>query len=251
MLMRVISPIATLILLGAFCLMVGCENPLEIDRETEIQIGRQAATELEAEYGVVGDPAMQRRLDAIGSRIAPASEEPDFPWTFKILKAAEVNAVALPGGFIYATKGMMNYVQDEDQLAGVIAHEIVHVDHHHAKSQIEKAMAEALLVELITRKSSDSVREAAAIAIDLDMRQGYREKEYESDRFGTLYAARAGYRADGLRQLLSRLHEEEGDPARITWLLQSHPPLSKRIRRLDEYIPTLTGRPVAEVQPSP
>jgi len=238
--MRVLCMVLMLAL--SLVLVSGCENPLEIDRDTEVQIGREGAAELEAKYGVVDDPAAQKRLEAIGQRIAPISQEPAFPWTFKILNSKEVNALALPGGFVYATKGMMEYVKSDDQLAGVVAHEVIHVDHHHAKSGIEKAMTQALLVELVTKKSSDTVRQAARIALDLEMREGYREKEYEADQVGTLYAFRAGYRADGLRQLLVYLHEKEGDPARITWLLQSHPPLSKRIERLGEYIRTLTGK---------
>jgi len=227
------------------CLGAGCENPLELDRGTEIEIGREGAAELEAKYGVVEDAAMQQRLDAAGKRVAAASEDPDLPWTFRILKSDEINAVCLPGGFIYATQGMMRFAKNDDQIAGVMAHEVVHADHHHAKSAIEKAMTQSLLVELVTRKSSKTMKQAAAIALDLDMRQGYREKEYEADHYGTLYAFRAGYRADGLRQLLALMHQDKGDPARITWLLQSHPPLSKRTERLDEYIPTLTGRPVS------
>ena len=233
-----------LLLLLAVCLVPGCENPLEIDRDTEIQIGREGGSQLEQRYGVVNDPVGQRRLDAIGQRAAAASDEPSFPWTFRILDTSEVNALAFPGGLIYVTRGMMDYVANDDQLAGVVAHEVVHVDHHHARIAIERAMTQALLVELVTRRSSDSIRQAAGIVLDLNMRDGYREKEYEADRFGTLYAFRAGYRADGLRQLLSYLHEKEGDPARITWLLQSHPPLSRRVQRLDEFIPELTGRPV-------
>jgi predicted Zn-dependent protease len=93
----------------------------------------------------------------------------------------------------------------------------------------------------VTHKSSESIRQAASIALDLEMRQGYREKEYEADQVGTLYSFRAGYRADGLRQLLAYLHDKEGDPARITWLLQSHPPLSKRIERLDAYLKQIAG----------
>ncbi len=240
--------LAVLILLAMLplCLCAGCENPLELDRETEIEIGREGAAELEAKYGLLDDPAAQRRLDAIGKRVAAASEEPDFPWTFKILDIEEVNALALPGGFIYATKGMMAFVKNDDQLAGVIAHEVIHVDHHHAKSAIEKAMTQTLLVELVTRRSSESLKQAAAIALDLQMREGYRDKEYEADRHGTLYAFRAGYRADGLRQLLTLMYQDKGDPARITWLLQSHPPLSKRIQRLDEYLPALTGRAASD-----
>jgi predicted Zn-dependent protease len=236
--------LAAVVILSLMLLVgAGCENPLQIDRETEIEIGRQGAADLEAKYGVVRNAQMQQRLDSIGERVAAVSQEPSLPWTFKILNSDEVNAVTLPGGFIYATKGMMEYVRNDDELAGVMAHEVVHADHHHAKSAIEKQMTRALLVELITQKSSDSIRQAAAIALDLDMREGYREKEYEADEFGTEYAFRAGYRANGLRDLLQYLYEEEGDPARITWLLQSHPPLSKRIGRLEEYIMTLTGKP--------
>jgi len=219
----------------------GCENPLEIDRDTEIAIGREGALDLEAEYGFVNDPKMQQRIDAIGVRVAAVSQEPSLPWRFRILESEEVNAVALPGGFIYIMRGMMDYVKNDDQLAGVIAHEIVHADHHHAKNVIERTMARALLADLIFQKSSGSIRQAAGIALDLDMREGYREKEYEADGRGTEYAFRAGYRAQGLRDLLKYLYEKEGDPERITWLLQSHPPLSKRIERLDERIAQLTG----------
>jgi len=230
-----------LLVLLLSALAAGCDNPLEIDRDTEIQIGRDGASQLEAKYGVVNDPAAQARLEAVGRRIAATTTDPSLPWTFKILNTDEVNALALPGGFVYATKGMMSYAKGDDQLAGVLGHEAVHVDHHHAKSAIEKAMTQSLLVELVTRKSSESIRQAASIALDLEMRQGYREKEYEADQVGTLYAFRAGYRADGLRQLLTYLHDKEGDPARITWLLQSHPPLSKRIERLDEYLKQIAG----------
>ncbi len=209
--------LALVFALGILC--AGCDNPLEIDRETEISIGRDGSAQLEQKYGVVNDPAAQARLEAIGRRIASTTSDPALPWTFKILNTDEINALALPGGFIYGTKGMMGYVKNDDQLAGIIGHEAVHVDHHHAKAAIEKAMTQSLLVELVTRRSSKSIRQAASIALDLEMRQGYREKEYEADQFGTLFAFRAGYRADGLRQVLVMLHEKEGDPARVTWLL--------------------------------
>jgi predicted Zn-dependent protease len=227
------------------CFACGCESPLEIDRDTEIAIGRQGAADLEKQYGVVTDPAMQQRLNAIGPRVAAVSQEPALPWTFKILNSKEVNAVCLPGGFVYVFKGMMDYVKSDDQLAGVMAHEVVHADHHHAKAAIEKAMTASLLVELVTQKSSAAIQQAAQIALDLEMRQGYRDKEYEADHYGTEYAFRAGYRASGLRDMLEYLYQTGGDPSRVTWLLQSHPPLSKRIERLDQYLPQLTGKPVA------
>ncbi len=227
-------------------LAAGCDNPVQIDRDTEIAIGRQGAADLEKQYGLVGNSAMQQRLDGIGRRLASVSAEPSFPWTFRILNSKEVNAVCLPGGFVYVFRGMMEYVKSDDELAGVVGHEVVHADHHHSKAAIEKAMTAGLLVELVTQKSSASIQQAAKIALNLEMQQGYREKEYEADHFGTGYAFRAGYRASGLRSLLEYLYKKEGDPARITWLLQSHPPLVKRIERLDQYVPTLTGKPLAE-----
>lgn len=229
--------------------IAGCENPLEIDRNTEIEIGRQGAADLERQYGVVNDSAELSRLQAIGKRLAAVSEEPNLPWTFKILNQKEVNAVALPGGFVYATKGLMDYAKDEAELAGVLGHEITHAAHHHAKAAIQKAMTESLLIELITQKSASSVQQAARIALDLELRDGYRDKEYEADHYGTRYEYQAGYGATGLLKLLEYLYSQEGNPARITWLLQTHPPLSKRIQRLQEYIPTLTGKPLAAELP--
>ena len=235
--------LAIVLLLGAI-LVMGCDNVLQIDRNTEIQIGEQGAADLERQYGTVNDPAELVRLNAVGKRLAAVSEEPNLPWRFRILNQKEVNAIALPGGVVYATQGMMEYAKDDNVLAGVIGHEITHAAHHHAKSAIEKAMQEGLLVGLITQKSSASIQQAAQIALDLELRQGYRDKEYEADHYGTVYASRGGYDATGLLRLLEYLRTKEGDPARITWLLQSHPPLSKRIQRLEEFVPQLTGKPV-------
>ena len=98
------------VLLGLLGLACGCENPLQIDRDTEIAIGRQGAADLEKQYGVVTDAAMQHRLDAIGPRVAAVSQDPSLPWTFKVLNSKEVNAVCLPGGFVYVFRGLMDYV---------------------------------------------------------------------------------------------------------------------------------------------
>jgi len=238
-----LASLAAVLVLGAIVL-VGCDNVLQIDRNTEIDIGRQGAADLERQYGTVNDPAELARLNAVGKRLAAVSEEPSLPWTFKVLNQKEVNAMALPGGFVYATQGMMQYAKDDNVLAGVIGHEITHAAHHHGKAAIEKAMQEGLLVELVTGHSAASIQQAAQIALDLELRQGYRDKEYEADQYGTVYAGKAGYDATGLLKLLEYLYTKEGDPSRITWLLQSHPPLSKRIQRLEEFVPQLTGKPL-------
>jgi len=242
--MRPVSLTLVLLLVTGVVMLAGCENVLKLDRGTEIQIGQQGAADLERQHGTVNDPAGLARLNTIGKRLAAASEEPGLPWTFKILNQKEVNAVALPGGFVYVTQGLMQYATDDDVLAGVVGHEITHAAHHHGKEAVEEAMQQGLLVGLITQKSAASIQQAAQIALDLELRQGYREKEYEADEYGTSYALKAGFDAAGLLRLLKYLHTKEGDPSRITWLLQSHPPLSKRIQHLEDFIPQLTGRPL-------
>lgn len=103
----------------------------------EIAIGREAASQFEAENGWVRDIAMQNRLDRIGRRLLGHAERGDLPWRFRVVNVNEFNAAAFPGGFIYATRGLMNGLSD-DQLAFVIAHEIGHVGRRRTVKQIEK-----------------------------------------------------------------------------------------------------------------
>jgi predicted Zn-dependent protease len=137
---------------------------------------------------------------------------------------------------------MMKYAQNDAELAGVLAHEITHAARHHTAKMIQKAMPEQLLVELLTQRSSASVQQAATIALQVRETRWSREDEYEADQYGTRYAYRAGYPATGLRDVLQRLHSDQGDPARITWVLMDHPALSQRMARLDSYIATLPPR---------
>lgn len=95
-----------------------------ISTSQEIQIGRQAAREVEAEYGLVSNAAWVSKLATIGRRLAAVSSRRDLPWTFKVLNASDVNAISLPGGVIYVTRGMMNFVRSDDELAFVLGHEV-------------------------------------------------------------------------------------------------------------------------------
>lgn len=227
----------------AALLVAGCDGVTKMDRSTEIQVGQQAAAQLEAEHGVVNDPAATARVTAIGTRVAAVTDDPSLPYTFKILNSKDVNAVTLPGGFIYVYRGMMDFVgNDDSQLAGVIGHETTHAAHHHAAKQMQKALPQELLVALLTQHSGASVQQAANVALELALRGGSREDEYEADHDGTIWAYRAGFPANGLLTTLQRMYQEQGDTPRYAWLLQSHPPLSKRIQRLQQEIPQVTGQ---------
>ena len=98
----------------------------------ELAIGQQQDAEIRREMGVYDDPALQRYVSDIGQELARISHRPNLPWTFTIVDSPAINAFALPGGYIYVTRGILAYLDDESELAGVLGHEIGHVTARHA-----------------------------------------------------------------------------------------------------------------------
>src|ERR1043165_7944602 len=105
----------------------------------ELQIGQESDVQIRQEMGVYDDPELQRYVESIGLRMAQTSQRPNLPWRFTVIDSAAVNAFALPGGYIYITRGILAYLNDESQMAGVLGHEIGHVTARHAASQYSKS----------------------------------------------------------------------------------------------------------------
>ncbi|UCH33121.1 MAG: M48 family metalloprotease [Armatimonadota bacterium] len=222
--------------------VTGCKEVVQIDEEHEVQIGRDAAQKLETQEGVWSNAAQTTRVRNIGTAIARNTPRPNLPWSFKILDDKQINAMALPGGYVYATRGLIESGIDDQKLAGVLGHEIAHVTQRHAVKIMEKALTGEMLVAIVTHDSSGEIQKAADIALELIVRRGYREEEYDADRVGTRWAHTSGYSADGMLGFLRDIKELEGrDPSQLETWISTHPPTSKRIARLEEFIPTLTG----------
>src|SRR5438034_10468257 len=119
-----------------------------MSEDQEIQIGRQQDVEVRREMGVYGDRALQQYVSDIGLRLAQQSERPNLPWHFTIVDVPAINAFALPGGYIYITRGIMPFLDDEAELAGVLGHEIGHVTARHAAQQYSKSTGAELGVLL-------------------------------------------------------------------------------------------------------
>ena len=220
------------------CGSAGGGQPALISRSDEISIGRDAAAKLEAQYGVDTNAARNQRLAGIGQRLVAAAD-PDrgFAWRFRILDQSEVNALALPGGFVYATRGLMESPEVTDaQLAGVMGHEVAHVTRHHAARQLEKALGAELLVSIATRGSSTSLQQASSLAVQMALLKTDREAEYDSDRYGTIYADNAGYEAAGLLNFLRMLARQGGSEPRWSAFLRTHPLTQDRIDRLERQV---------------
>jgi predicted Zn-dependent protease len=233
-----------LALIGALTLVpVAPAAAALISTSQEIGIGRDAAAQLEAEYGIYQDPAAHAYLASIGARIAATSGRPNLPWTFRILNTSQVNAISLPGGYIYVTKGMMSFAQSEAELAFVLAHEIGHVDRRHHVTLIERHMGLSLLFMIIFGGRADTTAQIANIVGVLLTRGFSREAEFEADRVGVSLAHAAGFDAGAGLAFMERLRAAEGrDPSNFQVLFQTHPALGDRITRVRDQLRTLGYR---------
>ena len=108
-----------------------------ISTKEEISIGRDVGKQLEEKYGLVDDPELQARVTRIGMSMVAVSDRRDMPYSFKVLNSKEINAMAAPGGFIYIFKGLIDLMPSDDDLAGVIGHDIGHVVKKHSVRQME------------------------------------------------------------------------------------------------------------------
>ena len=132
------------------------KNELSLVSEgQEIQMGQQAAQEVAQTIGFVDDSELQSYVANIGKRMAAKSERPDLPWEFHVVNDASVNAFALPGGFIYVTRGLLGSMNSEAELATVLGHEIGHVTARHSVQQISKAQLATLGLGIGSIVSSD------------------------------------------------------------------------------------------------
>jgi predicted Zn-dependent protease len=110
-----------------------------ISEAQEIQMGQQAAVQVEQSIGLVQNDALQSYLHRVGTSLAAVSERPELPWTFRVVDDPTPNAFALPGGFIFVTRGMLGLMMNESELASVLGHEIGHVTARHSVSMMSRA----------------------------------------------------------------------------------------------------------------
>lgn len=217
----------------------------EVSSEQEVALGRSAAQRIEAQSGIETSPDLNRRLQTIGQALARVSGRTDVPFQFKVLATDEFNAMALPGGFVYATRALMRGMSD-GEIAFVLGHELSHVVQRHSIKQMEneqmrKAGWLAVLVGLSGgRINQQSLQLAGLVDQMLDSRFSQAD-ESEADRLGTAMMARAGYDpAYALVALRTLAGKHNGEsPAFVNAMLGSHPMPQDRITDSYSYIPRL------------
>lgn len=208
-----------------------------ISTEEEIQLGAQAAAQFEQKYGVVTDPALAGRLDRIGKGLVKNAKRQDLPWRFRVININEFNAAAFPGGFIYATKGLVQGLTDEE-LAFVVGHEIGHADLSHSVKQIESAQLRRLgLIAIAAGATKGNINQGTATLVQLTDAvigsQFSQADESQSDRYGMQLMAQGGYDPAFAISALEKLAAQAGGgtPDFLNTLLGSHPLPKDRINQ--------------------
>lgn len=243
-----------LLALLAIATLAGCRGTNLLSKQDEIQLGKDGATAIEKEYRLDTDPQRNARVQEVGRRIlegmrsVEGNRAPDFPFTFKVLDSKEVNAVSLPGGPVYVFRGLMEQVgDDEDMLAGVIAHEVGHIVGRHAAKQISSGILADLAIALGTKGSTQRV---ANIAATLMMLQYSRDDEYDADRRAILYTHAAGYDPEGLVRFFEKLRQlEKGEMKGLLANLRTHPLTENRILRAKKLISQLPPKTASSTAP--
>lgn len=223
------------------------EEWIYYDVNKEIKIGESVARQIEKAYKISANPDFQERIKAIGAKIAAACDRKELLYHFNVIEAREekdkkdideeVNAMALPGGYIYCFKGLFTQANPtDDELAGVLAHEVGHVVAKHSLKKLQGSMGYMLL-----RVIASQIPDAPGLTQGLDaafyeLMMGYsREDELMADRLGARYAKAAGYDPRAMITFLEKLQEiNRKKPLRPFSYGRTHPYASDRIRVVKE-----------------
>jgi len=204
-----------------------------MSEQQEIQIGREVESQVAKTNGFVNDPEKTKYVRTIGLRLARVSERPTLPWTYHIVQDSSVNAFAAPGGFVFVTKGLLPFVKSEDELAFVLGHETTHIAHRHAVDLAQREMQLQLGAALIIRiffGGDLTAYQLSQIGSALLGAKYSRDKEYEADHYGVIYAKKAGWDPRAAVAFFERLRTLEQKPGVIGTAFASHPPTLDRIK---------------------
>jgi predicted Zn-dependent protease len=243
------------------CLSFGCaanpitgEEELMLDRDYhhDIKLGKEIAPQVEKELkGRIKDQVLQDYINGVGHKITRLSHNPDFDFNFAAVNDKSINAVSLPGGCIFITKGMLLKLESESQLAGVLAHETVHVVARDTENMMSKEMGMgALFVLAVSQVRTQGEVAAADIAMRLMESKYSREDERTADLGGMDYMVRAGYNPNGMVETMQILQKEQESNNSCDFF-STHPSPENRIDYLrariqSNYLGSIAGTKTGE-----
>lgn len=212
---------------------ISCAVPF-ISKETELAMGQQADREVIAQFGLYPDKSLQLYVNDIGQKLVSNLSDREFNrYFFKVVDSSDINAFALPGGYIYVTRGILAIINNEAELAGILGHEIGHVTQHHAAKQIVRTIGAQILAIGGAIANPKNAGEWLVVSSQMfnQINLGYgRDAELESDAHGLLSAYQAGYDPRSMVKFLTNLRQHEMMTGQAYHSFQAtHPETKERI----------------------
>jgi predicted Zn-dependent protease len=230
--------------------VTGGQDFVLVSETQELRIGRQVDTQVKQRYALYDAHGMQSYVDGIGQRLAKASHRPEISYRFTVIDSPDVNAFALPGGYVYISRGILPYLNSEAELAGVIGHEIGHVTARHSVQRLSAAQGAQIVISVAGIFVPAVRSQAGGLAVDVlgnALLSGYgRDQELQADQLGATYLARTGYDPAAMRRSLEALKNQElfdaeiakqenREPRRYHGLFASHPQNDQRLQEIVQH----------------
>lgn len=247
------QPAAALLACFALLFVANCStNPATgkpqlamVSEAQEVSMGREAAQQAAQQIGLYEDAELQAYVSRLGKELAAQSERPNLPWSFQVVDDPSVNAFALPGGFIFVTRGLMTHLTSEAELVSVLGHEIGHVTGRHSVEQMSKAqLAQIGLVAgmILQPELARSYGDLAQTGLGLLFLKYGRDDEREADDLGLRYLVAENYDPREMPQVfetLRRVSEREAQGGRVPGWMSTHPTPENRIERISSQVASL------------
>ena len=245
--MKKISLFPVFIILFSFTLLAQ-------DFSYDKKVGAEGALQVEQMIGIYPDSALTAYVGSIGERLVDVLGDPPVDFQFKVVDMAEPNAFALPGGYIYISRGLLSLVNDEAELACVMGHEMIHVTKRHSVKQMNKSILPGILhipgavVGLFNQDLGRVINAPISFGSELFLSNYSRKQETESDKLGIKLASKAGYDPAKLAVILDNLSKDvellTGEEEKMSYF-SSHPITPKRVKNIEKEIPNLewTSKP--------
>jgi predicted Zn-dependent protease len=223
---------STLLALLVLAASTGCS----VSEDEEVRMGQEYAAQIAQELPLIADPEIRGYVDRLGRDIASRTERPDLPWEFHVVNASEVNAFALPGGYIYINRGLIERAERMDELAGVLGHEIGHVVLRHSAEQMEsrgRATGVVTVICVITGLCEGAVAQVAInVAGAAWFARHSRQDEAEADSAGVHAVIASGISPRGIPSFFGTLlAERQRQPGLLDDWFASHPLEEDRVAR--------------------
>jgi len=228
------------VLIATLAVLIGCS----VSQDQEVALGRENADEINAQLPIVTDPVISGYIQNLGESIAKKTSRADLDWHFYVVNTKQVNAFALPGGFVYVNRGLIESTDRLDELTGTLGHEIGHVVERHSVKQMQKAQKTNAGLAVVCTLTSICQSGLAQVAVQVGgsalFARYSRADELQADSEAVVNVSRAGYDPGGIPDLFDvLLREREYQPSKVEGWFASHPLEETRIDRAKQLIATL------------